>query len=131
MPKTMKKSSKYMLTGSVDEAIDHALKKKFDRIWVIGGAGIYDSALRTGRVDKIYITNIQRMCRRSSRYKEHTNLFLMFVFGDIFIWSYHAACAGNGQVAGSTSEQIIASAHSNVRPKLRLCSQMLLMTTRA
>ena len=57
--KTMKKSSKYMLTGSVDEAIDHALKKKFDRIWVIGGAGIYDSALRTGRVDKIYITNIQ------------------------------------------------------------------------
>ena len=47
------------ITSSIEDAFEFAYHQQFSNTWIIGGANVYDSAIRTGLVDEIHITNIE------------------------------------------------------------------------
>lgn len=46
------------ITSSLNEALELTYTKRFSKTWIIGGANLYDSAIRTNLIDEIHITNI-------------------------------------------------------------------------
>lgn len=52
-------SNKTTITSSLDEALDFSYSNNFSKTWIIGGAHLYDSAIRTNLIDEIHITNIK------------------------------------------------------------------------
>ena len=46
------------VVSSITEALDYSKKKKFDKTWAIGGAGIYDGVLEHGNINEIHVTNV-------------------------------------------------------------------------
>jgi dihydrofolate reductase len=55
---TLKQSDKYTLCTSIEEALRVSYKRQYDETWIIGGERIYEQALNTNIIDKIYVTNI-------------------------------------------------------------------------
>lgn len=54
-------SSKHKFVTSPEEAINFCTTQKFDEVWIIGGATIYDYFLtKTNLIDEIYLTYIDQ-----------------------------------------------------------------------
>lgn len=47
------------IKSSLEDALEFACYRKFSNTWIIGGANVYDAAIRTGLVNEIHITNIE------------------------------------------------------------------------
>ena len=46
------------VVSNMTEALDYSKARNFDTTWAIGGAGIYDGALRSNAINEIHVTNI-------------------------------------------------------------------------
>ena len=56
---TMCTNNEYTVCNSIENAFQFSKKYNFDETWVIGGAQVYDAALRTTKIDEIHLTRIK------------------------------------------------------------------------